>query len=336
MLSRSSRLRATASVAAGGLLLLSACGSSDSDSGSGSSGSSSAGGSGAAGGGTVSITDAQNRTVQVPKNPKKVVVLDWSSARSLHALDAEIVGVPKSNGDLPADLKQVSDKATKVGTLFEPDYEGISKLNPDLVVVGARSGNKKVVDELTKITPAVIDMSTVDDPTKVIQSVGTRYTQLASIYGKDADAKTTLATMNKNIADLKKKASGEGGTTMFASVSGGKVSVYGAGSRFGRVWTDFGFKPVAAKLNEKGQHGEEINQEFFVKYNPAHILVLDRGRAVGDAGKPALDVLNNGLVDKTDAAKNKKIALVDGFAWYLAPDSPVSVEQMVKDARKAL
>lgn len=334
MLSRSSRLGATASVVVGGLLL-SACGGSGSGSGSSAS-QSGAGGSAGGNGGTVSITDAQDRTVKVPKNPKKVVVLDWSAARSLHALDAEIVGLPKPNGDLPSDLKAASDKATAVGTLFEPDYEGISKLNPDLVVVGARSGNKKVVDELTKITPNVIDMSTSRDPKTVIKSVGERYTQLASIFGKEADAKTTLATMNTNIADLRKKASAESGKTMFASVSGGKVSVFGAGSRFGRVWTDFGFKPVDAKLNEKGQHGEEINQEFFVKYNPAHLLVLDRGRAVGDAGKPALDVLNNGLVGKTDAAKNKKIALVDGFAWYLAPDSPVSVEQMVKDAQKAL
>ncbi|YAL82953.1 siderophore ABC transporter substrate-binding protein [Dermacoccaceae bacterium W4C1] len=333
--------RTPTSVAAAGvagLMLLSACGSSDeggsggSESAAGSGGSSSGGDSS----GTVQVTDAEGKTVSVPKNPGKVVVMDWSVARSLTGLGVEIAGLPKANSTLPSDLKPVADKAKEVGTLFEPDYEGISELNPDMVVVASRSANPKVIAELKKITPNVLDMSTDDDPAKTVSSVRERYTQLAKIYGKESQATTTLAQMDKNIAGLKAKASASDGTTMFASVSGGKVSVYGKSSRFGRVWTDFGFKPVDAKLDDKGSHGEEINQEFFVKYNPAHILVLDRGKTVGDSGTAALDVLNNGLVNRTDAAKNKKIAEVDGFSWYLAPDSPASVNQMVTDATKAV
>ena len=155
---------------AAGLLLLSACGSSGSD----SAGSSASGSSGSAG--TVTITDAQKRTVKVPTNPSKVVVLDWSAARSLHQLGVKIAGVPKPNGTLPSDLKEAASSAKTVGTLFEPDYEAIAEMDPDLVVVGSRSGNAKVVGELTKITPNVIDMSKRGTS---MSEVNTRYTQLA-------------------------------------------------------------------------------------------------------------------------------------------------------------
>lgn len=312
---------------AAGLLLLSACGSSGSD----SAGSSASGSSGSAG--TVTITDAQKRTVKVPTNPSKVVVLDWSAARSLHQLGVKIAGVPKPNGTLPSDLKEAASSAKTVGTLFEPDYEAIAEMDPDLVVVGSRSGNAKVVGELTKITPNVIDMSKRGTS---MSEVNTRYTQLASIFGKQAAAKKTLASMDSAVATLRSKAEKASGTTMFVQVSGSKVSAYGPGSRFNTIWTDFGFKAVDAKLDKKGSHGEEINQEFFVKYDPSRILVLDRGRTIGESGKPALDVLNNDLVNRTSAAKNDKISAVDGFSWYLAPSSPASVTQMVTDATKVL
>lgn len=329
--SRPFRSATVALGAAASLVALTACGSGDST--SGGSGSSNA----AAKSEAVQLTDAQNRKVSVPKNPKKVVVLDWSAARSLHGLGVKMVGLPKPSGELPQDLKDASSGVKQVGSLFEPDYEGIAELEPDLIVVGARSGNAKVVKELTKITPNVVDVSArTKKAPEQLNVMKTRYTQLASIFGKDAEAKNELGTMDKNVATLKAKASKDTGKTMFVSVSGSKVSAYGPGSRFDRVWSNFGFTPSDGKLDNKGSHGEEINQEFFVKYNPSRVLVLDRGRAVGDAGKPALDVLNNGLVNRTTAAKNKKIATLDGFSWYLAPDSPISVNQMVTDASKAV
>lgn len=326
-------------------LTLSACGSTGSSNAAGSNAGSSgaantkSAGAGASSGeatGPVTITDAQGKSVKVPANPGKVVVLDWSVARSLTQLGIPIAALPKANGALPADLTSLT-KTKTVGTLFEPDYEAIAELEPDLVIIGGRSGNAKVRGEMTKITPNVIDMSVrTDDPAKRLSVVSSRYEQLASIWGKQDAAKTNLAAMNKSIAGVQSKAKQAGGTTMFVQVSGSKVGAYGPGSRFGSVWTTFGFTPVNAPFKSDGGHGEEINQEFFLKYNPSRILVLDRGRTIGETGKPALDVLNNGLVNKTDAASNNKIVPVDGFSWYLAADTPLSYIQSANDLTKAL
>ena len=286
--------------------------------------------------GPVIVKDAQGRSVKVAANPGKVVVLDWSVARSLTQLGVPIAALPKANGELPTDLTPLKSVKT-VGTLFEPDYEGIAELEPDLIIIGGRSGNAKVLKEVSKITPHVIDMSVrTDDPKQRMEVIADRYETLASIWGKSAQAKTNLAAMDKSISDVKTKAAKAGGTTMFVQVSGGKVGAYGPGSHFSAVWSEFGFKPVNAPLKKDGGHGEEINQEFFLKYNPSRIVVLDRSRAIGQSGKPALDVLNSGLVNKTDAATNKKISTVDGFSWYLASDTPLSYIAAANDLTKVL
>ncbi|REF31681.1 siderophore ABC transporter substrate-binding protein [Calidifontibacter indicus] len=317
---------------------LAACGSSDSSNSSSTSNGSSASTSGAAAQATgpVTVKDAQGRSVKVAANPGKVVVLDWSVARSLTQLGVPIAALPKASGELPADMAALKSVKT-VGTLFEPDYEAIAELEPDLIIIGGRSGNAKVLKEMTKISPNVIDMSVrEDDATKHLSAVSDQYKTLASIWGKSSQADTHLASMNKAIGDVRTKATNAGGTTMFVQVSGSKVGAYGPGSRFGTVWTDFGFKPVNAPLKSDGGHGDEINQEFFLKYNPSRVLVLDRSRTIGESAKPALDVLNSGLVNKTDAAKNKKISTVDGFSWYLATDTPLSYIAAANDLAKVL
>ena len=139
-----------------------------------------------------------------------------------------------------------------------------------------------------------------------------------------------------DVAKVKKSATDSGKTAMVVQVSDGTVSAYGPGSRFGTVYEDFGYKPTGAPLDDKGGHGEEISQEFFVQYNPGVLFVLDRAKVVGQKQAPALDVLNNGLVGTTDAAKDKKIVEIDGFSWYIATAAPSSWQQMIKDVQGSL
>ena len=83
-------------------------------------------------------------------------------------------------------------------------------------------------------------------------------------------------------------------------------------------------------------HGQEISQEFFTQYDPEVLLVLDRSQAIGEEAESALDVLDNGLVDRTKAATDGRIAQVDGFSWYIANAAPASLRQMVEDVKKTL
>lgn len=291
------------------------------------------------GGARVSITDAQDRTVAVPLNPATVVATDWSAVRTLTALGIPVAGVPEPNGDLPDDLAPFAgDGTTKVGGLKEIDYEAISEIDPDLVVVGSRSGTPDVIAEMTKITPNVIDMSVrTSDPEAIVDEIRTRVTDLGSVFDRADRATELMDDAVGRMDDIRANVESTGRTAMFVQVSGNKVSAYGPGSRFGIIYSAFGFRPTDAPVQDGGTHGQEISQEFFTRYNPGALFVLDRGQAVGESeGAAALNVLDNGLVANTVAARDDMVTAVDGFSWYLATGDPVSLRQMSDDVAAAL
>lgn len=329
-------LARTIGSALAGALLLAGCGSATTDS-SGTDGAAGAAGAETAGGGqgSVTITDAQGREVEVPTNPETLVVLDWSVIRTLTDLGVEVDAVPQSVTQLPEDLAAYQD-ATAVGTVFEPDYEAISALEPDLVIVAGRSGTPEVVAEFERFAPAVVDLSVrADEPSQVFELTSERVEQIGSIFGLEEEAAGLMSDLEDQIGEVA-TAAADAGTAMVVQVSDGTVSAYGPGSRFSQVYEDFGFAATQAPIADGGSHGEEISQEFFVQYNPGTIFVLDRAKAIGEDQAPAMDVLNNGLVGTTDAAKNGTIVEIDGFSWYLAPNAPSSWQDMIDDARSAL
>lgn len=293
---------------------------------------------GDAGGETVSITDAQGRTVEVPLNAETVVATDWSVIRTLNDLGIEVDAAPTANITLPDDIAHYADgDIPAIGTLQEPDYEAINELEPDLIIIAGRSGNPEILAEMEKISPTVIDMSVrYDEPSGQLAVTEERVVQLGSLFGKEAEAQALMDDVNDQIEEVGGQVKEAGETALFVQVSGGTASAYGPGSRFGIVYDAFGYADTGAPVDEEGSHGQEISQEFFTEYNPGVLLVLDRAAAIGSDEAPALDVLNNDLVNTTDAATNDNIQLVDGFSWYIAGNSPSSIQQMIDDVKATL
>lgn len=82
----------------------------------------------------VTFTDALNRNVTITKNPKNVVVLQGSFAKTWLLAGGEIKGVTiDAFEDLNLDLPD----ATIVGTVKEPNLETIISLNPDFVIMSS-------------------------------------------------------------------------------------------------------------------------------------------------------------------------------------------------------
>ena len=89
---------------------------------------------------------------KVPIHPQKVVVFDYGVLDSLDKLGVKVAGVPKES--LPSYLSKFkADKYENVGTLFEPDFEKIHKMKPDLIIISGRSS--EAYDELSKIAPTI-------------------------------------------------------------------------------------------------------------------------------------------------------------------------------------
>lgn len=308
----------------GTTLALSACGTTSSP------------GAGEQAGGTVTVTDSSGTQVQVPRDPGVVVTTDWSVARTLNDLGVELDGVPAATAGLPEDMAGLADVPT-VGSVREPDFEAISALEPDLVIVASRSGTPEIVAEMKKITPNVVDMSARwEDPADQLRTIEERVVDLGRIFGLEEEAQAQMDEVTADVETVREQVTAAGHTAMFVQVSGGTVSAYGPGSRFGVVHEDFGFADTGAPVDSEDAHGQEISQEFFTQYDPDVIYVLDRSQAIGEDAQAALEVLDNGLVGSTKAAADGRIVQVDGFSWYIANAAPASLAQMVEDVERAL
>lgn len=260
----------------------------------------------------ISIEHAQG-TTQVPLNPQKVIILNPMMLDNADALHIKVAGVAQTSTHLPAFLSRYSgSEYMNAGTLFEPDYEALSQAKPDLIIAGGRAND--AYDKLSAIAPTIsLDL----DPQHFTQSLSHRTEQLASIFGKEEEAKTLLGKFTAQIDGIKQK-SANAGSAMVLMISGGKMSAYTPGSRFGFVFDDLGFNP-AATFAESGRHGNVVTSEFILNANPDWLFVLDRDNAIGRTeGQSAQQILDNPLINKTKAWQNSRIIYLDSASLYIA------------------
>ena len=113
----------------------------------------------------------------------------------------------------------------------------------------------------------------------------------------------------------------------------GKISAYGAASRFGIIHDVFGVQQADEGI-EASTHGQSISFEYILETNPDMMFVVDRNAAVGTDAS-AKDSLENELVQKTTAYKEDKIIYLDPDYWYLSGGGLQSVNEMVKAIQSA-
>jgi iron complex transport system substrate-binding protein len=274
-----------------------------------------------------------NGTVQIPLKPQTILVYDMAALDCLRALGAQVKGVPEVVKFPPVLEQYASKDYARIGSLFEPDYEAVKALKPDVIVAGGRSAAKVV--ELSKIAPT-LDL-TVDN-TKPVESAFKHLKILGQMVGNEAKADVLIRAMQADIDTLKGVTQGKG-TGLMIMTNGGKLSAYGPGSRFGMIHDVYGI-PAANKDIKVSGHGQAISFEFILKTNPDWLFVLDRDAAIGREGASASRLLDNPLVNATKAAKKKQIVYLNSANWYLLGNaSPGSlhddVTQLIEAFSKA-
>lgn len=261
---------------------------------------------------TITIEHAQGKTT-IPLHPSKVIVMNPETLDILDAIGAPVAGVPQTNSHLPDFLsKYKSNTYINAGTLFEPAYETLSNEQPDLILAGGRA--EAAYEKLSEIAPTIaMDV----DRTHFIDSLTERTKTLARLFGKEKEADKVLADFNAKIATVKAKTANVG-SAMVVLISGGKISAYGTGSRFGFFYDVLGFKP-AYQFDNVGTHGNIVSSELLLKLNPDWLFVIDRDKAIerSDA-QPAKQILDNALVRKTNAWENDHIVYLDPTAIYIS------------------
>lgn len=272
---------------------------------------------------TVSVEDARG-TQEVPLKPQTVVVFDMASLDTLGALGVEVAGVPQVA--LP-DYLQPFAEVEKVGSLFEPDLEAVNALQPDLIIVGGRSGPK--AEALSAIAPT-LDMTV--DQQHFVASAEKNVKTLATVFGKEAQADTALEKLDASIEGLRAKAD-KAGSALIVLTTGNKMSAYGKGSRFGVLHDTFGFQPADPNL-AVANHGEAISFEYIAETNPDWLFVIDRDAAIGRGAAAAM--LDNELVGGTKAWKGGQVVYLTPANWYLIGGGLQAMQQNVDQITQAL
>ena len=275
---------------------------------------------------TVTVTHELGETT-FDKNPEKVVVFDFGILDSMEKLGIEAVaGVPQAN--IPSYLEKYADaeKYENVGTLKEADFEAIHAMDPDLIIISGRQA--AMYEEFTDIAPTI---HLGVDTTKYMESFESNMNTLGEIFGKEDEVKEELAAIETQIEEVKASATDEKALIVLANE--GKVSAYGAASRFGIIHDVFGVKQADEGI-EASTHGQSISFEYILETNPDMMFVVDRNAAVGTDAS-AKDSLENELVQKTTAYKEDKIIYLDPDYWYLSGGGLQSVSEMVKEIQSA-
>ena len=267
----------------------------------------------------LTIEHAQGQT-QVQKQPKTVAVLDWSSLDTMAALGVQAQGIP-SSAVVPPMLSEYADsRFIKVGTLFEPDFEALKNLKPDLIILGRRGAG--TYNEVMKYGPT-IDLT--PNPSDMLGSVIRNTEILGEIFDRQAQA-SALTTQLKTSVEALQQQSKDQGTGITLLTSGGKMSAFGLDTRFGMIHDVFGVTPAVADL-KVGRHGQSVSYEFLLEANPDWIFVMDRDAAINREGITSQKMMDNELIQATNAGSKKQIVYLEPVSWYLLDNSGLRVMQ---------
>ncbi|MFN4099854.1 MAG: siderophore ABC transporter substrate-binding protein [Pararhodobacter sp.] len=241
--------------------------------------------------------------------PRTVVALDLAAIDTLSALGVPLAGVPAFTP--PAFLAPAIAGLPTVGTLFEPDFEALAVMAPDLIVAGGRS--QPMAGSLARIAPT-LDMTITG--TDVMAQARERIAAYGAIFDREEQA-TALAEDLTTRLEVARAAVDGRGNALILMTSGSTLSAYGADSRFGWLHRDIGLPQAYGEITAEN-HGEAVSFEFIAEVNPDWLLILDRGAAIGQAGQAAAVTLDNPLVMGTTAGRNGQIVYLDSAALYLA------------------
>lgn len=271
-------------------------------------------------------------TVEVPVNPQRVVVLDFSALENLDYLGVKPIAIPKSG--VPKHLSKYKDDPSieDVGTVVEVNLEKINELQPDLIIIGGRLAD--FYKDLSAIAPVIYP--TVLGTTDFLGAFKNNLDDLGRIFGKQEELDRAFDEIKTKVAEVKSKveSSEQNNRTLILLHNRGRFSAYGSGSRFGIIHDVLGL-PEAEKGLGTHIHGNPVSSEFIQKVNPDIIFIVDRSMIVGNAVMDTEEVENK-LVEKTNAALNGKIIYLNPEVWYLTGSGIASVNMMIDEVSKAL
>lgn len=247
--------------------------------------------------------------VAVENAPQRVAAFDVAAIDTLDALGVAPAGAPAKI--FVPQLEKLAGKAEPVGTLFEPDLEALNALGPDLIIVGGRSSPRAA--STARVAPTIDMTMTGAD---LLAEARERLLAYGALFGRQAEAKAIEQRFDAAIAAARAAVAGKG-KALILMTNGPKITVYGAGSRFGWLHSGLGIPPAVESVGA-GVHGEAASFEFVAKADPDWLIVVDRADALGAGEQNAKATLDNELVARTAAWRKGQVVFLPAADVYIA------------------
>ncbi len=285
---------------------------------------------------TVKSLNANREEVdlEVPYDPERIAILDMACLDIIDSLGVgdRVVGSAGTSLDYLQDY--VTDQNIEnLGTIKEADMEAVMACEPDVIFIGGRLSSS--YDALSEIAP-VVYLST-DTEIGVVESVRKNASTIAAMFGLEDQVDELMADFDERIETL--AAFAEGKTAIVGMCTSGSFNVLGNDGRCSMIGREIGFENVGVDANvDTSTHGNEASFEYVVEKNPDYIFVMDRDAAIGtDGAQLAQDIMENELVQGTDAYKNGQLVYLEHPAvWYTAEGGVQALDLMLQDLENTL
>lgn len=285
---------------------------------------------------TVKSLNANKEEVdlEVPYDPERIAILDMACLDILDSLGVgdRVVGSASTSLDYLQDYV-TDENIENLGTIKEADMEAVMACEPDVIFIGGRLSSS--YDALSEIAP-VVYLST-DTEIGVVESVRKNASTIAAMFGLEDQVDELMADFDERIETL--AAFAEGKTAIVGMCTSGSFNVLGNDGRCSMIGREIGFENVGVDANaDTSTHGNEASFEYVVEKNPDYLFVMDRDAAIGtDGAQLAQDIMENELVQGTDAYKNGQLVYLEHPAvWYTAEGGVQALDLMLQDLENTL
>ncbi|MDZ5254007.1 iron-siderophore ABC transporter substrate-binding protein [Clostridium sp. LIBA-8841] len=258
---------------------------------------------------TVSIEHAMG-TTEIPKDPKKVVILTSEGTEALLALGVKPVGaVTGVTGDWYDYTKNELEGVKQIGMEREPNIEAIAALKPDLII-GNKMRHEKIYSQLSAIAPTVYS-DTIRGAWK------DNFKFYAKVLNKEAESEKALKEYDDKIAyiqnNYKDKLNTEISLVRFMP---GKTRIYLGNTFAGTILKEIGFKRPAAQQSD--DFALEIGKERLKEADGDVMFYFTYELGDGKATAREEEWMQDPLFKSLNAVQNNKVYKVNDFIWNTA------------------
>jgi len=304
----------------------------------------------------VTVVDFEGESVEVMTNPTVVAIYDFGVLDILYNVGFERTGIetlilPGSTGGIPASLSYFdgADFVHNGGTLFYVDRDVLDLIQPELVILGARSfgmnaaGDRLDAEDVAEFRNETLEryedtawirlgpgreINILDDMEISVNALSAIFPELAD------DLQAEFTAILDEVATVNALASQSDSTALFVMMMDAtSLSVFHPGSRFNILYDEFGFTAAdpEASLEFTDQHGLEARAEAVLALNPDIIFLLDRSNNMIGPGAAFDAITTDPIIAETSAAQNDNIIALDPTSWYTITGGFGATRQMIAD-----